>query len=127
MKLLLITMIIFSKTLFASINDFECKLSGSQGEEILVEVERSFNSSYRQINLNVFKQGQQNNYRYMTTARFDRVMNQIEFFGGGIDLRIDLWPDFRPQWGRFYLSELISFDLDNGRPFYNIHCQFLGF
>lgn len=126
MKTLSLLIALFSTTAFASFNDFECNFQGQNGEQIKVEVERSYSPGMKRINLTQTTDQSVDRFTYFTSARIDN-MNRIQYWGGGIDLEIDLWPDHRPQYGRFYRSEFRSMDINDGRAFYNIYCQFTGF
>ncbi len=65
----------------------------------------------------------------------DGVVSKYEVRGGpfglysysydndGISLRVDLWPDSRPQWGSQYDGTLIVDVLDNARV-RNLRCRF---
>jgi hypothetical protein len=126
MKTLMLLLTFVSTSAFASINDFECRFNGENGEDILIEVERSYSPGMKRVNVNVTGDNTYDQYNYFTNARLNQ-MNRIEYFGAGMDLEIDLWPDSRPRMGRMYSSEFRSFDVNNGRPFYNIYCQYTGF
>lgn len=126
MKTLIFLLAFVSTSAFASFNDFECNFQGDNGERIVVEIERSHSPGMKRINVTVTGNGSVDQFNYFASARLDN-MNRIEYFGGGLDLEIDLWPDHRPQYGRNYRSEFRSFDVNNGRTFYNIYCQYTGF
>ena len=126
MKTLIFTLAFISTSAFASINDFECNFQAENGESVLLEVERSVSPGMKRINVTVTSDSTTDRYNYFASARLSN-MNRIEYFGGGMDLEIDLWPDSRPRFGRMYSSEFRSFDVNNGRPFYNIYCQYTGF
>jgi hypothetical protein len=127
MKALLISLVLMSFTANASINDFECKFQGRQGEQVRVEVERAWGSFGRDMNVSVTHEGAVQEFRYFTNARLDNMRNRIEFFGAGVDLDIDLWPDQRPRFGRVYRAQFRSFDVNAGAFFNFIQCQYLGF
>lgn len=126
MKSLIMMLALTSTSAFASINDFECNFQAQNDTNVLIEVERSYNPGMKRINLTVTADGTINRFNYYTPARRNN-MNRIEYFGAGMNLEIDLWPDNRPQYGRFYTSEFRSYDVDNGTRFYNINCQYTGF
>lgn len=131
MKTLFLVLALLSTSAFASMNDFECEFSGVNGEQVKVEIERSRGPGTKRINVSVIARGDNGDlniedYQYYTSARMG-AMNRIEYWGSGMDLEIDLWPDRRPRFGRMYRSEFRSFDVNNGRTFYNIYCQYTGF
>lgn len=126
MKTLIFMLTFISTSAFASINDFECDFQGENGEAIFVQVERSFGPGMKRITVDVTSETTADNFDYFTTARLNN-MNKIEYFGAGLDLVIDLWPDNRPQYGFNYSSEFRSFDVNNGYSFYNINCIYTGF
>lgn len=126
MKALVFLLAFATSSAFAAINDFECRFSGENGEDVLVEVERSYSPGSKRISVTVNTDSTVDEYDYFTFARMNQ-MNRIEYSGAGMDLEIDLWPDQRPRYGRFYTSEFRSFDVSGGRTFYNVRCQFTGF
>ena len=126
MKIVGLLFAFFSASTFAMINDFECNFEGQNGENVKVEVERSLGQGFKRVNLSVESENEEDIYDYYTTAQIDN-MNRIQYWGGGMELEIDLWPNRRPQYGRIYRSLFSSLDLNNGHRFYNIYCQYTGF
>lgn len=124
MKILILALI--SSSAFAGMNDFECHFQGLNNTRVQVAVERSYGPGMKIINVQVIDDENIDRFDYYTTAQMNS-MNIIDYYTAGMDLKIDLWPDRRPQYGRRYFAEFSSFDVDNGRRFYNIYCQYTGF
>ena len=129
MKTLILSLLLISFGAQAAINDFECEFTSNEDNQVLIEVERSFNAGSKRITVtqtNVEDQ-EQDQFTYFTMARMDLNRNRIEYFGGGIDFEIDLWPDTRPRFGRRYRADFSSLDIDLGQTYFNITCQYTGF
>lgn len=125
MKILTISLFFLTFGAQASLNDFECNFNTIDGARVLVEVERSRLSSKR-VEVTVDSEDGIERFQYFTMARFDRARMQLELFGGGINLDIDMWPDARPRFGRNYRSRFNAYDVDNGR-YHSIYCRYTGF
>jgi hypothetical protein len=126
MKIFIIGLTLLSTSAFAGFNDFECNFFGINGERIEVNVESSFGPGTKIINVIVTTANSVQEYEYFTSARID-AMNRISYFGSGMDLEIDLWPHPVPRYGAFYRSEFSSFDVNQGRTYYNVNCQYRRF
>lgn len=126
MKSLIIGLVLLSTSAFAGFNDFECEFFGINGERIEVNVESSYGPGTKIINVIVTSANSVDEYEYFASARID-AMNRISYFGSGMDLEIDLWPHPVPRYGAFYRSEFSSFDVNQGRIYYNVNCQYRRF
>ena len=119
MKILLLVFTL-STFAFAGFNDFECEFNTRSGGSVMVEVEQSFGGGSSRINVITDSDRRD----YWVSRRYNRGLNEIEFFGGGIRLEIDLWPDTVPRWGRTYRADFNSWDIDNNVSYYNINCRY---
>jgi hypothetical protein len=123
MKILLLIMSL-STMAFASFNDFECEFNARDGEKVRVEIERSFGGSQSKMNVIIGDFNSNQRFDYWVSRRFNRGFNELEFFGAGVRLEIDLWPDNVPRWGRTYRADFNSWDIDNNLSYYNINCRY---
>lgn len=120
---LAISFLIISLPSFASFNEVEC--TGKIGDKVIsFEVEQAFPrySTSRRANLIVEDNGSQLAYDYNLMI-VPSHRNNIKYFGSGLTLDIDLWPDQSPRWGRNYRSELSSSDLGSS-GFSRVNCTF---
>jgi hypothetical protein len=128
---MLLAFLVSSMNAFAFNNDFECEARIDADNVLKVEVERTpFPRDQKEILVKVVNDDDNTvamEESYWATARFDRMMKEIEYWGGGIDFSIRLWPDVRPQWGRTYFGNFQSFDVADGRYFSNMTCRYTGF
>jgi hypothetical protein len=123
----LIILTLVSSFAMAAFNDFECDFRTRSGKAVSVEVESSFGSSIsRRLNMSVVDNGTITQKIYWTTARYNRAFNEIEYYGAGTRLRIDMWPDQRPVWGRSYRAEFTSWDLEDSTSYFNTRCRYTG-
>jgi hypothetical protein len=67
--------------------------------------------------------GDERGFNYFVTSRGSNSFNRVTYFGSGLFLEIDLWPDNRPQWGRNYRSTLRATDIQNPE-IQNVNCTF---
>lgn len=110
----------FSFSSFAFFNELECDSSMSSSR-ISVEVEEPFptGSTFRWTRVFV----DNNTFTYNVTVRRSGGFNQIQYWGGGIRLEVDLWPDTNPQWGRTYRGSMTSSDVRDGASI-PLSCRF---
>lgn len=123
MKVLMI-LLITSSFAMATFNDFECDFTTSDGMNVSVEIESQRGAGMRRATIAVRNNGEVDYYNYYVNSRYNRAFNEIRYFGGGMDLEIDLWPDAQPRWGRSYRADLRTWDLGNNSSNYNILCRY---
>jgi hypothetical protein len=116
--------IFYSFSTFAFWNEVECDYR-EFSKIITVEIERphSPQSPFKRMVINVKENNSQSqNFVYtVTSRRFG--FNKIQYFGGGVNLIIDLWPDDFPQWGMPYSAELYNHNMMQQPPL-NFECRF---
>ncbi len=126
-KMAIVLGLIMASSVQANINDFECEFVTDADKKVEVVIERPFGgSTMRDATMSVSSEEDFAVYNYYVSARFRRSFNRLKFSGANFDLEVNLWPDQRPRWGRTYRSEFRSWDLDEGRNYYNVSCRYTG-
>lgn len=123
MKVLVILGLLSSFS-FAAFNDFECEFTTNDSQSVSIEIERQRGAGLRRASVEVDNDGTTDTFNYYVSSRYDRAFNEIRYFGGGMDLEIDLWPDTTPKWGRSYRAQFRSWDIGNNTNNYNILCRY---
>jgi hypothetical protein len=127
--LLAILAALISLPTFAFNNDWECETTTFNDDEVVIEVETPFGSSYRtdmKVTVTDFS-GQEQVYNYPVTIGKNPNTRRMTYLGtSGLNLRINHNPDMTPQWGRRYRADFQSYDIQQGRPLWNIDCEFTG-
>lgn len=123
MKLTLF-LVFLTSFVHAAFNDFECELRTYDQKNVEINVESQFGSGMRTVRMLVSSDNGVDTFNYYVTSRYNRGFNEIEYFGGGMRLEIDLWPDTAPRWGRSYRAEFSSMDLDSNSRYSNILCRY---
>lgn len=124
MKLTAIFLALMSFSAFASWNEVECE--GKLGtKEVYLEIEQPFpqGSAFTRATLTVTEEGQEKEFYYTVSARRSGGFRNIRYWGAGLDLDVDFWPDNAPRWGRNYRSTLRTSDVDN-RASINVECRY---
>jgi hypothetical protein len=125
--LLLAFFILFSNLSFAYINDIECESRFSdQNYDFRINVIRPMSQGpWRQTEVQTFLKGQLIRTDFFHLTFFNNQgFNNIRFWGQGVDLEIDLWPDRVPQFGRYYSARFSNVTILSNKPFTNIDCRF---
>lgn len=126
-KMAIVLGLISASSVQANINDFECEFNTDAGQMVELEVERPFGStSMRDATMTVSSNDEFEVFNYYVNTRYTRSFNRLRFSGANFDLEVNLWPDQKPQWGRTYRSEFRSWDLEDGRNYYNVSCRYTG-
>lgn len=125
MKFFLTALIALSSiSAFASWNEVEC--SGKiDNKEIFVEVEQPFpaGSDFRNAIVNVTEDGNTTSTRTNVHLRRPTNFNTIRYWGGNLDLEVDIWPDRAPRWGRDYRGMARISSLSN-QYIRGLNCRF---
>lgn len=111
---LTIALALSSLTAFASWNEVEC--TGTyKNKEILVEVEQPFpsGSDFRRAQISVTEDGNTKVERTTVSLRRPTNYTTVRYWGAGLDLEVDTWPDRAPRWGRDYRGVVRSSIIDN--------------
>tara|TARA_B100001971_G_C18268036_1_gene596482 strand:+ start:52395 stop:52787 length:393 start_codon:yes stop_codon:yes gene_type:complete len=108
----------------AAFNDFECEFTTRDQKSVELNVESQFGGGMRTVNMSVRDDDGTDTFRYYVSTRYDRSFKKIEYFGGGIRLEIDLWPDTNPRYGRTYRAQYSSWDLGSNSNYFNILCRY---
>jgi len=109
--------IMLTSVSFAAWNELECN-GYVDGKEVRLEVEQAFpNGSYfRRAQLFVSQNGNEVVHSYTVTPRVNPSFGRINYWGGGMRIEINIWPDQLPRWGWTYFGRLESDVLDNWKP-----------
>jgi hypothetical protein len=119
-----IFLMVMSTLSFAAWNELEC--DGFAGDKaVRLEVEQPFpNGSYfRRAKLFVTKDGNEIVHNYSLTPRINPSFGRIEYWGGGLKIEVNIWPDQFPRWGWTYFGRLETAIIDNWSP-YTLDCTF---
>lgn len=110
MKLLAILVtLLMSFSTMAYFNEVECN-ARNDGQELYLEVEQPFpsNSVFRRAVMTITKDGGRRTEYHNVSPRRSGGLNRIQYFGPGLRMEIDLWPDTYPRWGRTYRAQIWS-------------------
>jgi hypothetical protein len=105
MKMFFLTLVLsLSTSAFAQSAWTEVECTGkTDTTSIYFEVEQAFptGSSFKRSVLRVTENGAEKSFESTVISRF-RPIQRLEYWGGGVRLEVDLWPDQRPRWGMTY-------------------------
>ena len=119
-------LILFISTANAGINDFECEFRTSEGKWADIEIERSFRTGNRTTANLIVDRGTPE--RFSVARRNNGHAGRVEYWGMNFDLKIDLWPDYAPRFGRRYRANFRSFAVEGTRNYYyDVECRYLGY
>lgn len=123
MKLLIIMFSFFSVSAFAYFNEVECE-GRSESKEFTLDVEQPFpyGSVFRRAQLTVTEDGAESGEDYTVSIQAMRGFPRVRYYGAGLRLEVDFWPDQAPRWGRVYSGSLYSSLLDG--EVRNLQCRF---
>jgi hypothetical protein len=125
MKIFVFVMTMMISTVsFGAWNELEC--DGYAGNKaVRLEVERPFpNGSYfRRAQLFVTQDGKEIVTNFSLTPRVNPTFGRIEYWGGGLKIEVNIWPDQYPRWGWTYFGRLETSVIDNWSPF-TLDCMF---
>jgi hypothetical protein len=101
--LLAFALVLFSASSFAW-TEVECEKRAEPRLYLQIDEPMPRNSSFRWANVQIENQ----NFTYSLNFTQRVGFNRIRYWGGGMELEVDLWPDQRPMWGRTYRAEFSS-------------------
>lgn len=131
MKLILASMMAFlSLNVFAANDtDFECRKSLGANEELEVLVQRGFrNWPTQKVTVTYTKDGrEEKRVKYDVRGFYDGMSREVRFDGTNFSLRINLFPDSRPQRATHYFGFFQSRDFLNGKYIRNMSCLYTVF
>lgn len=124
MKLLgLLSLVFFIGAAQASFNEYECDFRTRDGRFVNLDIERAFgSSSQRSAIMSVSLNGRVEVHNFLVFGRSD--FNGPIFSGPDFHLEIDLWPDRRPQHGRYYRAHFRTWSLGDTSNVYTANCRF---
>ncbi len=125
MKLVVLLGLLAFSLAATAFTEVECQ-GRDQGKDILIVVEGNFpnGSFFKPTRLQIRENGTISNYNYTLTSRGPQGgFNEIRYDGAGLSLRVDLWPDQLPRWGRTYRGEVFSSVLGN-HNLSNFSCRY---
>jgi hypothetical protein len=127
-KLILLTIVsLFSHLSFAYMNDIECESRFTdQNYDFRINVVRPMSPGpWRQTEVQTFLNGHLVRTDFFNLTFFNNQgFNNLRFWGQGVDLQIDLWPDRVPQFGRYYSARFSNVSILSNKPFTSIDCRF---
>lgn len=109
---------------FASWNEVEC--SGKvDNKEIFIEVEQPFpsGSDFRSALISSTENGNTNYVRTTVSLRRPTNFTTVRYWGGNLDLEVDIWPDRSPRWGRDYKGNA-RIQLGSSQYIRGLNCRF---
>lgn len=124
MKLItILSLLISSFSASAAWNEVECR-GKLDGKTIRLNIEQSFpnDTHFKRAELIITESGADDTH-ILTVGRRSFGFNRLEYFGAGLRLDVDLWPDQHPRWGRNYDGTLLSSALGN-KYIRGFRCQF---
>ncbi|MCO4753337.1 MAG: hypothetical protein KC478_02590 [Bacteriovoracaceae bacterium] len=127
MKMLrILPLILLISQAHAGINDFECEFRTSEGKWADIEIERSFRPGNRTTAKLIVDRGVPESF--LVAKKHNRHSGRLEYWGMNFDLKIDLWPDQSPRYGRRYRANFRSFAVEGSRNYYYyVDCRYLGY
>ena len=125
MKLFLATAILLlSASSYAAFSEVECEgFNGSN--KIYVEIEQPFPSTsvFRKVLVEVTTSEARQIFSYSATLNRRSGFSLVTYQGADFRMKLDLWPDNQPRWGRSYSATLISSKI-NGGIASSLYCRF---
>jgi len=101
--LLLSVLFLLSFSSFAFV-EVECEKSSAPNLYLQIDEPFPSSSTFRWVRLQIENQTSTHNVSLRPQVGF----NRLRYWGGGMELEVDLWPDQRPTWGRSYRAEFSS-------------------
>lgn len=107
----------------------ECKSRYAQDDKyVVLEIDR-YTPSAPYTNMRIFgvDHGEQTYSRTKMVSLITPSANFYEYryFGSGVDLKIDTFPDQNPHAGNLYSGVFSDADLFSGKVFTDLRCEFL--